>query len=106
MTITSTPAAPRARDPLDGRDAAVDGDDDGRTVLVEDAPDRLGLQAVAVPQPVREEGDGVRPGAHESGAQLSDGRDAVDVVVAEDDDPPPGPRRARRGRPPPPRSLS
>ena len=83
-----------AGDALDRRDAAVDRDDHAWPMLGEDLPHRVRLQAVAVLEAVRKEGDGVGSGAQESGAQLGHRRDAVHVVVSEDDDPPP---LARRG---------
>ena len=49
---------------LDRRDAAVHGHDSFRLVLLERAPERRGPEAVAVVQPMRDEGPHV-------GAQLS-----------------------------------
>ena len=101
MTTTSTPAALRAGHALDRRDAAVDGHDHGRRVLGEHPPHRLRLQAVAVLEPMRQEGHGVGARAQERRPQLGDRGDAVHVVVAEDDDAPAGARgraRSRSGR--------
>jgi hypothetical protein len=93
VTTTSDPGRARARDALARGDSAVDGHDRRRRELGEDAPHRVGPQAVAVAEPVRDEGGRIGAGAAQRRAQLRDRGYAVHVVVAEHDDAPAASRR-------------
>ena len=70
MTMTSTPAARAHATPSSAVIPQSTVTMTAGWCSREHAPDRLGLQAVAVPQPVRQEGHGVGAGAQQSRPQL------------------------------------
>ena len=84
-----------------GRDAAIDRDDQLGPVLGRQPPERLGIDPVALVDPVGDVVvDVLRPGQAEAGPEDARAADAVDVVIAIDDDLPAlADRRGRSGRP-------
>src|SRR5258706_11281105 len=79
---------PLARDlgRLDRRYAAINGDDQ-LCALVADLPDRVGVQAVPLFDPMRDVILDVPPEHRDGVPEDARGGDAVDVIVAVDEDP-------------------